>query len=78
MLIKLLHQVKLYQTVFESQYGKSCPAKTDNFFRNNDDGKLIDVTIGCHQEGHGTENCLEKLVLDLSNNNFKPIIVRQV
>ena len=48
----------------------------DNFFRNNDDGKPIDVTIVCHQEGHGTENCLEKLVLDLSNNNFKPIIVK--
>ena len=48
----------------------------DSIFENRLEDHSISVTIVCHKDGHGTEQCLENLIQDLENNNFKPIIVK--
>ena len=46
----------------------------DNFFENPAGDYPISVTIVCHKDGHGTEECLQNLIHDLESNNYNTIV----
>ena len=46
----------------------------DNFFENRTEDHPISVTIVCHKDGHGTEECLQNLINDLESNNYNTIV----
>ena len=46
----------------------------DNFFENHTGNHPISVTIVCHRDGHGTEECLLNLIQDLESNNYNTIV----
>ena len=48
----------------------------DSFFENRTEDHPISVTIVCHKDGHGTEECLQNLTQDLENNNYNTKTVR--
>ena len=48
----------------------------DSFFENRTGDHPISVTIVCHKDGHGTEQCLQNLTQDLENNNYNTKTVR--